>query len=256
MYKHSPRATLKATDKLVQEVEKLRLVHWAYAFRFLRVCLGMQSDGHSDTAATLKNLGAIAAMADEHRHIAMQITAATIEAMVHLRSDAADAVEMAQRAMASARTHQLGDEMQKMPQIRILLDCLDLSCSFVSGDPNLIVAKLNQMHQTMDPATHQSGWSKDGTISIEMAQSTNEDVELDTCGLMKNKSNQMSALNLRWTNQNDIYVIGYLLSGIAHLYKGHKGKAEPYLQEVRHSSFELSYLSFADQLYLHFRDSN
>lgn len=232
-YKTHPKAALKATDKLIQEVEKLRRLHWAYAFRILRVCLGKQLHGPSDTAAGLQNLTEMAATADKYGHIAVKIVAATMEALIYLGSDAIDAVDLAQRAIAWARTYQLSPQLQGMPQIRILLDCLDLSCSFADGKHDEINAKMEQMHRTMDPASHEPGWSKDGTVSIEMFSIANTDLELDTGGLMRTASNGLVALNLRWTNQNEIYVVGYLLSGIAQLYQVQAGKAESYLHEVR-----------------------
>lgn len=232
VYKNSPKAALKATDKLVQEVEALRLLHWTYAFRLLRICFGMQMAGHSETATTLKHLGAMSSAAEHHRHIPMQITIATLEAMVHLRSGTADAVDLAQRAMASARTHQLGAEIETMPQVRALLDCVDLSCSLITFDPKHTVQKMTQMHASMDPATRQSGWSKSGSFFIPMLPTSNSELELDTLGIMKTTADGVASLNLRWMTQSGIYVVGYLLSGITYLHKDEEGKAQSFLREA------------------------
>lgn len=232
MHKNSPKAALKAIDKLVQEVESLRLFHWTYAFRLLRVCLGMQMPGLTENAATLKHLTAIASAAAEHRHISMQIIAATLEAMIHLRSSTLDGVDLAQRAMASARTHQLGPEMESMPQVRALLDCLDLSCSLINFDLKHTREKMTQMHTSMDPATRQAGWSKSGSFSIHLLPCTNAELEADTLGIMKTTPDGLAALNLRWMTQSGIYVVGYLLSGITYLRKDEDRKAQSFLREA------------------------
>lgn len=231
-FKRTPKAALKTVDKLIQEVEALRLLHWSYAFRLLRVCQGMQIPGHSDTAAILKHLTAMSTTADRHRHISMLITVSTVEAMVYLRSGSPDAVDLARRALASARTHQLGTEIESMPQVRTLLDCLDLACSLVSYDAQQTLQKMTQMHASMDPATRQSGWSKNGSFAIPMLPSTNAELELDTLGIMRTTPDGTTNLNLRWMTQTGIYVIGYLLSGITYLHKDEEGKAQSFLREV------------------------
>lgn len=231
MHKKSPKAALKATDKLVQEVEALQLLHWTYAFRLLRVCFGMQTPGHSETAATLKTLTAMYSAAEMHRHIPMQIATATLEAMVHLHSGTVDAVNLAQRSMASARTHQLAVEIESMPQIRSLLDCLDLSCSLVNFDPKQTLAKMTNMHESMDPSARQPGWSKTGSFYVPMLPSANTELEHDTLGIMKT-TNGTAALNVRWMTQSGIYVVGYLLSGMTHLHKDESRRAQDFLREV------------------------
>ena len=232
LFKNSPKAALKATEKLIEEVEALQLLHWVYAFRFLRVCFGWQLPSPSEHTAMLKQLNAISATAGEHRHISVKTTAATVEAMVHIRSGTPDAVDLAQRAMATARTHQLGPEMERMPQIRALLDCLDLSCSLLSYDPKQTPAKMSQMHNRMDPATRQPGWTKEGTVHINMLPSANTELERDTLGIMRTSEDGMASLCLRWMSQSGIYVIGYLLSGITYMHINEDQKSAGFLQEV------------------------
>lgn len=232
LFKKSPKAALKATEKLIKEVEALQFTHWMYAFRFLRVCFGLQASGPSETAAMLKHLAVISSTADTQRHVSVQISAATLEAVVHLRSATPDAVELAQRAMASARTHQLGAEMKGMPQVRAVLEILDLSCSLVLYDPKQTPEKMSQMHASLDPAARETGWSDNGSFSIPMLPSTNTELSLDTAGIMKTAADGMATLNLRWMTKNDIYVVGYLLSGITYLHKDEHLKASSFLREV------------------------
>ena len=232
LFKSSPKAALKAVDKIIPEVESLRLVHWIYAFRFLRVSLGLQLGSHSDTTAILKHLTAVNTMAEEQRHIAVQIIAGVLEAIVHLRSGLTDAVDLTQRAMATARTHQLGPEMQQIPQARALLDCLDLTCNLVHFHPDRAKAKLEAMQEKMDNSTRDPGWNKDGRFAVELVPSANEDLEQDTCGIMRRSKHGQAMLVFRWLTRNQLYALGYLLSGLATLYQGSgDGKTEHYLSE-------------------------
>lgn len=229
-FKTRRKAALKAIDKLVHEVEALKLVNWVYTFRFLRVSLSLQAENQSDAAAVLKYLTAIATAAEEARHISVQIIAAVLEAIVHIRSGSADAVELAQRAMASARTHQLGTEMQQMPQARALLDCLDLACHLIQFNSEQVSTKVQQMQNNLDTMTREAGWHKDGSMTVDLTPSNNDDLEKDTCGIMRRWGHGNAALVFRWIPKTQLYALGYLLSGIANMYKN-SGQAEKYLDE-------------------------
>ena len=232
LFKRNQKAALKAIDKLVQEVEVLRLSHWTYTFRFLRVSLSLQQDRHSGGAMTLKHLAALSNMAHEERCIAVEIVAATLESIVHLRSGSADAADLAQRAMATARTHQLGPEMKKMPQIRGLLDCLDLTCSLTQFNLSQTGTKMEQMQNNLDTGTRDPGWNKDGTFAVELGAYANEDLEQDTGAIMKRSTGGQAVLIMRWITNGQLYALGYLLSGLATMYKNHgDGKAEQFLNE-------------------------
>ena len=230
MFKSNPKAALKAVDRIVQEVQALNLVQWVYCFRFLRLSLGLEVGGQS--SASFNHLAEIATAAEEQRHISVQILAAVLEAIVHLRSGPDDAVDLAQRSMAAARRHQLGSEMQQMPQIRALLDCLDLMCNLVQFNPDQAVAKMDQMHKNLDTATRDAGWSKDGAIHVELMPSANTELEQDTCGIMKRTSAGQAAVAFRWITNSEMYALGFLLSGLAAMHKNSTdGKAEQYLGE-------------------------
>lgn len=217
MFKKTPKGALKAVDKLLQEVEAFQLTHWVYTFRFLRVSLSLQSGGHSDTATVVKHLTAVATMAEERRHIAVQIVAAVLEAIVHLRSSSADSLDLAQRAMATARTHQLGKEMQRMPQMQALLDCVDLMCSLLSYKPIQVLAKKEQMQEKVDGGHAGLGWSKDGTFALELTSTPNEHLEQDTGGIMTRSTTGQALLGMRWMARSQLYALEYLLSAISKL---------------------------------------
>ncbi|KAF2478930.1 cohesin loading factor-domain-containing protein [Neohortaea acidophila] len=228
----SSRAALKSVDKLIQEVDALNLPHWAYAFRFLRISLTLQSPSHVDQHGLLKHLAAISTAAEDSRHISVSIMASIFEAVVQLRSGAVDATELAQRALTAVRTHQLSPEMQRLPQIGALLDCLDLGCCLTSYKLGQIESKLEQMHANLDKLTHQAGWRKDGTLSIDLGPYSNDDLAKDTCGIMAMSKGGQAALSFRWLGKDQLYALGYLLSALAVMSKNPESqKAQTYLQE-------------------------
>ncbi|KAK5137029.1 hypothetical protein LTR08_001038 [Meristemomyces frigidus] len=215
----SPKAAIKAVDKLVAEVEALGLAHWMYAFRFLRVSLGTQTGHHSDTAAVLKHLNTISSTAEDLRHTAVQIVAATMEAMLHLQSGGPDALELAQRALAAARTHQLSPEMERMPQIRALLDCLDIASAVLQYNPDQVAVKMQQMQVQMDTATREAGWRKDGSFLVPLGLAATDDTAADTGGIMLKSKDGEAVLTFSWLNNSQLYALGYLLSGMASMNK-------------------------------------
>ncbi|KAK3696308.1 hypothetical protein LTR37_018044 [Vermiconidia calcicola] len=230
LFKRTPKASLKAADRMAQECEALRLGHWVYAFHFLQVSLSLERGDRADHAAILKHLAALNALSEEQRDIAVQLVAATLEAIVHLRSGSLDAVDLTQRAMAIAHTHQLGPEMQKMPQIRALLDCLDVTCSLAQFDPDQAGRKMQHMQQNMDTGTRDRGWSKDGSFAVELGDCVNEELEQDTCGILHRSKDGQALLPIQWINNGQVYGLGFLLSGIATMCKNNsESKAEQFL---------------------------
>ena len=231
-FKRSPKAALKSVDKLVQEVETLRQWHWAVAFRFLRVSLSLQLGSHTEHAAALKHMNALKALAEDQRLVAIQILAATLESIVHLRTGNADALNLTQRAMASARTHQLGEEMQQMPQIRALLDCLDLTCSLIQFNDDQAGAKLQQMQNNLDQGTRDAGWRKDGDVFVPLGFCENEKLEQDTAGIMRRSQEGEAMLVMRWITSSQLYALGFLLSGLTKSYQNSSDvKAGQFLAE-------------------------
>ena len=215
--KKKSKEALKAVDNLIQEVEMLRLSHWSYTFRFLRASLSLQSGIHAELTAALKCLNTVKALADEERNISVQIVAASIEAVIHLRIGSSEAGDLAQRAMAAARMHQLGPEMQALPQMRGLLDCLDLTWALVQLDHKQAAEKMQQMHANLDKGTRDAGWTKDGSFTIDLGPTDNEELDQDAKGIMKIKDGQ-AGLVVKWITGAQLYALGYLLSGVTTLF--------------------------------------
>ncbi|KAK4580382.1 hypothetical protein LTR86_000585 [Recurvomyces mirabilis] len=226
--KRNLKSAIFAIEKLVKETTDLDLPIWVYTFKFLRVSLCWHNHAPGDTTTSLKNIAAIQTMADGLRHPAVQIMATAFETAIHLRSGADDAVEMAQRSLASARMHQLSPEMQQLPQMRAVLDCLDLACSLMQFRPGHILEKMQHMHANMDSATRDKAWTKNSGFVVPLGLSAS-----DTAGVIARTDQGEAALSFEWIHKGQLYALGYLLSGVASSYQNSGDtKSEKFLDEA------------------------
>lgn len=217
--KRNAIAGMKAVDKLIAEVETLKITRWVYAFRFLRNSLALTRERY-ENAAVLKNLTAISMLAKKNGHVAVEILAAVTETLVHLRSGSSDALEWAQRAIAAARTHQLSEAVNKLPQVRVMLDFLDLTCALLQYRPDTIIEKLQHVHRHMDGACRDKWWKDDRHFLVPLGPVDDERTNAETAGIMSTSDNAETALVFEWLNKPQVYTLGYLLSGVAATFKG------------------------------------
>lgn len=228
------KAAMTAVDKLAIEADKLQLLHWSYAFRFLRVSFGLLApESQRETSVMVKNLMAISQLASRNYHHAVEIVAATIEAMVHLKSRHADSVDLATRALATARTHQLTLAMTTMPQIRALLDCIDLACTLARFNHQLSQTKMQAMQSNMDAITRDPHWSTDGALYVPLGVKKDVDMGAETGGIMKQTKEGEVTLHFTWLTKTQVYSFGFLLSGLSVMNKSasNEQKAETFLAE-------------------------
>lgn len=216
IHKTNPKAAIRALEKLVEEVETMGFTLWIYALRFLRVSLSMQPGGPQDISVILRHLAALNDHADAHEHVSVRIITALLEAMVHLRSGDRMAVEQASRSLTTARTHQLESVMTEIPQLRATMDLLDLGCTFLQPvSPDQFSQRVNQFHQWLDETARVSGWTADGSFLLPIKPSSNSDIEEDTGGIFRRSSNGSIALAFMWLSRSQLYMTGYMLSGVA-----------------------------------------
>ncbi|KAK4997782.1 hypothetical protein LTR66_002873 [Elasticomyces elasticus] len=232
LFTSKPRVALILIDKLIPDVEAYQQTSWVYAFRFLRVSLSLQLTSHPDVNAALQQLRSIASLAESKRHVSVCVVTAALEAMMYLRNGATDSIELAQRAIASARSHQFEDEVAQIPQVMALLDCLDLACSLQQFNPDQASSKMHTMQVTMDRVGKSDGWREDGSFAVPTGSSNGPDSAAQTGGIFEQIADGKDALVFRWLRRSDLYSLAYFLSGIAALNKNATDfKAEKYLYE-------------------------
>jgi hypothetical protein len=203
-----------------------------YAFRFLRVSLSLQAaESQHELLAALHHLRTISSLAEQQNDVAIVITCATLEAMIHLRSGSSDSVEQVQRAIASARTHQLKPSVVDLTHVWALVDFIDLSCSLLQSDPDQAWTKTAKVQQFMDGLMESSSWSDDGSFAIPLARPGGTLLET-TNGIFQKSKNGTDCVVFAWLNKRDLYTLSFLLSGIASQLKNATDhKSERYFNE-------------------------
>ncbi|KAL5334781.1 cohesin loading factor-domain-containing protein [Aspergillus crustosus] len=233
LWKTSPKASLKAVDGMIQDVEAYRHSAWEYAFRFLRVSLSLSSLAHSESNTTLQHLHKISSMASRNGDRAVSAMSAIIEALAHLQQgSSSDSIEQAQRAMAVARSHQLNDELRHIPQLTTLVQVVDICCSLLEYDVNQSSQKLKVLQELMDERLNDSNWRADGSFSIPLSGKSAGPSSIDTGDILQVQNGTL-LLSFSWLPQHDLYALCYFLSSITmsckNSYDGRK--AEKFLQE-------------------------
>ncbi|KAJ5980027.1 hypothetical protein N7481_007325 [Penicillium waksmanii] len=233
LHKSNPKASLKAVDGMIQDVEAYRHAAWEYAFRFLRVSLSLSAPTHQNFVQALQHLHKIAAMANRNGDRTVAAMAAVIEALAHLQQGAgSDAIEQAQRAVAIARSHQLNDELRSIPQLSTLIQIVDICCSLLECDVNQSAEKLKVMQALVDETLNDPNWRPDGSFSVPLNGKSAGPSSIDTGDILQVQGGTL-LLSFSWLPQHDLYALSYFLSSITlsakNSYDGRK--AEKFLDE-------------------------
>lgn len=210
-------------------VSSYRHIGWEYAFRLLRVTLSFMSSSHHDSVAALHNLQKLSSVANRNGENAVSVVSAIMEALVHLQqSPTSDSIEHAQRAIGTARTHQLDSNIRDIPQIHTLIQMVDICCSLLEYDISQATQKLQTMQKGMDQNISDPHWRNDGSFSVPLKHAT-----VAESGDILQVENGSLMLTLSWLPEHDLYALCYFLSSVTLSAKnsqdGHK--AEKFLSE-------------------------
>ncbi|EAW08657.1 uncharacterized protein ACLA_095900 [Aspergillus clavatus NRRL 1] len=233
LHKSNPKASLKAVDGMIQDVEAYRHLAWEYAFRFLRISLSLSSPAQQDSVSALQHLQKISNMANRQGDKAVAAMAAVIQALAHLQhGTSSDSIEQAQRSVAVARSHQLNDELRHIPQLSTMVQMVDICCSLLEYDINQSSQKLKVMQDLMDERLSDPNWRADGSFSIPLSGKSAGPSSIDTGDILQVQNGTL-LLSFNWLPQHDLYALCYFLSSITlsskNSYDGRK--AEKFLQE-------------------------
>ncbi|KAF1966433.1 hypothetical protein BU23DRAFT_560246 [Bimuria novae-zelandiae CBS 107.79] len=221
-FKSNHRAALKLLDQPIKDTEAFKHIVWVYAFRFLKVSLALQVPGRPETTSALQQLHAISSHAERQGDRAIYATCYALEAMILLRSSAADRLEQAQRAIAQARSLQLELSAKQLGSISILIDFIDVACSIQQGQPSQ--EKLTALQSKVD----QNVKPDNGTFSVLIERSSNAVLTFNTGGVFRKGEDGRDELVFAWLPQNDFGMLAYYLSGLVAVTKD---KGTKYLQE-------------------------
>ncbi|EGC49765.1 conserved hypothetical protein [Histoplasma capsulatum var. duboisii H88] len=233
LYKSNPKAAMKHVDGVVRDAEGYRHTAWEYAFRFLRVTLSLSSSAQQDTAAAIQNLQKVASLASRSGDKAILVVSSVIEALVRLQhSSSHDSIEQAQRALATARSYQLDNKVLDIPQIRTMIQMMDICCSLLEYDVKQSSEKLQIMQKVMDQKIDDPHWQNDGSFSLPLSRKTMSPSATESTDILQVEDGNVM-LMMRWLPEHDIYALCYFLSSVTLTAKnsqdGHK--SEKYLSE-------------------------
>ena len=156
-------------------------------------------------------------MAQDRGDAKMAALASLLEALVSLRNGA-DGVEAAQRALTRVFTQQnAGCDLP--PQLEVLTQVLDICSSHLLGKTLDCDPKVRKLHAMLDQPDRWADWKDDGEFEMFVNPSR--------------PGRPPEALKLRWLNKDDVFTLGYFLSGLCKLQKNveESGKAERFLTE-------------------------
>lgn len=206
---------------------------WEYAFRLLRVTLALSSGSHQEFVAAIHNLHKLSNLANRNADKLVSVVAAVIEALAHLQQSASpDSIEQAQRAIATARSHQLDPTVRDILQISTMVHMVDISCSLLEYDLNQSSQKLQIMQNLMDQRVNDSRWGDDGSFTIPLNSKPTASSAAETSDILHVEDGRL-CLTLNWLPQQDLYALCFFLSSVTLSAKNtHNGrKAEEYLKE-------------------------
>ncbi|KAL9116533.1 MAG: hypothetical protein Q9187_006938 [Circinaria calcarea] len=220
------------------KITRYQHVAWVYAFRFLRASLSLQMSLHQETLIAMSHLKAITTLSGGRGDLAVSVTAWIIEALIHLhQSNSVESIEQAQHALAAARSSQLNPAAQEVPQLAAMTHFVDLCCSLQKNDPLQALPKMQAMQATLDQRISDKQWNDDGLYSIPISRESAMTLQGNgsPVGVVRVDSDQNTALVLNWLPREDIYALGYLLSGAVVIHRNAMDgqKSEQYLKEAQ-----------------------
>jgi Cohesin loading factor len=232
-FRKNPKAALKALDTAIQEVEMYGNSAWAYALRFLRVSLSLQTNTHHEILLAIQNLKSIIALAEKSDDKAIYVTALALEALAHIHSESAESMINAQEAIASARSLQMHPSTTSIPQVWWMLSCIDLTCTLVQFKAQEAAEKTKMVQTSMDELVFdKKSWTANGACPIPLGKKSAKKVT-DFCAQIYTQAEDgLVYLQTSWLKDVDAYAIAYLLSGCTAVLKAPLDpKAETYIQE-------------------------
>ncbi|KAL7266216.1 hypothetical protein RUND412_011247 [Rhizina undulata] len=218
MFQTSPKASIKMLGTYTTECDELENYFLMYSYRFLRCTLLMSDSPSRDDLAALNTVQKISNISAARLDYNIYTLSNLMEAMITLLPGA-DGVEAAQRALAKANENQSNPMAPKLPQLEVLSQILDIICSVMLGNYPQSEGKVKILHGMLDQKERWATWRDDGEFEVEV-----------------NRSRQGRApeqLRFKWLSKNDVFVLGYFLSGVCKFQKNvdEGGKAEKFLME-------------------------
>lgn len=193
---------------------------------------------HQESLVAINHLKITSNLANRSGDHAISAIASTMEAMTHLhRSNSAESVEQAQRALAAARSSQLDPASRSIPQLTSMMHFVDINCSLQQIDPPQAMTKMQALHKTLDTSQNDPSWTDDGLVRVPLSLGTAKSLHDSgvTGGVLQVDSRGVVNILINWLPKEEIYALGYLLSAAVtdHRNASDGQKSEKYIKEAK-----------------------
>ena len=215
LFEKNPRAAFKFLDGVLKDVEAYQHIAWVYAFRFLKVSLHLKLSTHQDMLSALSQLRHLITVSNGYGDKTLLAIATLIEALTALRGlNDPDSVEQAQLALSSVRSLQLDPQIGAVHQLEVLSSIVDLCCHLQQFDPAKALNAMRVMQTAMKNMQKSTSWAADGSFPVHIPGARMQSCKSQS-GIVRKRDDGSLALMCCWMSKDDIYNLGYLLSGIA-----------------------------------------
>ncbi|XP_014561955.1 hypothetical protein COCVIDRAFT_85248 [Bipolaris victoriae FI3] len=213
-FKTNHRAGLKSLDKPISEAETFQHIAWVYALRFLKVTLALQIPGRMEIVMVLQQLHAIQGHAERRGDRAIYVACCALEAMVHLRSGAADRLEQVQRAIAAARSLQLQVSAKDLGSFGTLIDVIDIASGIQTGRPD--TQKATSLLEAILGKKDEKGGSETGVFTVLIERSYGGNLTFDTGGVFRKNAERKDELVFAWLPREDLKALCFHICALEH----------------------------------------
>lgn len=215
------KAAMIAVDGRIADAELLKHYAWAYALRFFKASMYIQSSNPADVHA-LDNLRAIMNLAQQRGDTVVFILACLLEALSLLKNMKDDSVLRIQGCISQVQKYQL-DPSVHLPQLDILALMLDFVCSLHQKSPGMITQKLAALERRMDSSLKDDSWSPVTTevlIPIKKQPSNQIVISQNTCAIVRpgDEGDNCDYLTLSLWSKIEAFIMTYTYSGMGSMY--------------------------------------
>ena len=225
----SAPAAFKYLDGAIKDAEAYQHFPWLYALSFLKYSLHLRvvPVTRQETTSAHTALTKIKLLAEQRGDSALVAFSVVMKAWMCLKaSNSHESFEDAQTLLAEARALQERPVVKLAPQIPTMIAFVDLCCYLQRFDPDQASDKLRHVNESLQLIEQASNYLADGSFKIPVLK--------DDTILPRTKDDIVIAgdrshvsLMLKWKPKNDIYTVGYLLSGITIISQARPPKDKP-----------------------------
>ena len=233
LFQTRPAAAFRYLDGLLRDSQAYEHWPWLYAFNFLKISLHLELavQSRQDNNIAFSTLNRLKDLAERNGDTAIVAIAATIKAWLALKTaNTAESFEESQTSLALARGLQGSQGVQQVAQIPIMIALVDLCCCLQYFSPAQAQAKMKHVTDVLSNLPEVPDWLNNGSFNVYLQPTAGLYPQRES-GVIRSCGDGRWSMLLNWLPKNDIYTMGYLLSGISliHQSKAQSHKAEDML---------------------------